>query len=196
MDNLTPKQLNLLKRAQEAHAHQSRSKGQIPYWHHVQSVMEIVQNAFEASRELQHEPALYEDVLLAAIGHDFYEDTKVTSEEIRTNYGNRVDGLIQELTNEDGDDNRDRYVQKIKQAPEEVKLIKIADLTENTLSVAYSLHDLGLEWAHSFYLPIVEEMSPIVTSAIYKRYPTTASILLDHMNFAFQRLYENIQKYK
>jgi (p)ppGpp synthase/HD superfamily hydrolase len=189
-----PRHQNMLALVQKYHAKQTRSGG-VPYWHHLLSVAQILEHALEESKELK-DKALLSDLLLAALGHDLYEDTTIDPKEIHENYGDRVHELIRFLTNEDGDDNRARYVAKMASAPEEAKLIKLADIVENTISVAYNLHDLGTEWAHSFFLPIVEEMKINVTPDKFKTYKKTAKLLDTHLQFSFNRLYENAQKFK
>lgn len=186
----------LLKIAKKYHAHQTRTAGKTPYWFHILSVAQIVQNAFNETQELKADDPILRDILLAALGHDLYEDTKINRKYIQENCGKYVDELIWFLTNEVSDYDRSAYVKKITQAPDEAKIIKLADLTENTISVAYTIHDLGAEWVHSFFLPIIEEMKDNVSNDKFKKYKKTANLLNIQFNFALSRLYENVRKYE
>ncbi|MFA5926781.1 MAG: hypothetical protein WCT32_05240 [Patescibacteria group bacterium] len=177
------------------HAHQGRNADKVPYWHHLVSVSEILNNALIQSNELSHNKKRLEQILLAALGHDLYEDTSIKRGEIIKHFGKEVDELIWFLTNEGGDADRDAYLTKMAEAPEEAKLIKLSDLVENTICVAYGLHDLGSDWAHSFFLPIVEEMREEMGSIEFKRFPKTAQALLDRLEFSFSRLHENVKKF-
>ena len=180
----------------EAHAGQTRLNGRVPYWPHCENVAEILEEAFGKTGELADDPACLEDLVLAALGHDLYEDTDVDRRDIRRSFSRRVDRWIEGMTNPHGDEDRAAYVAQIREAPEEVKLIKIADLIENTLTVAYGIQDLGIPWTESFFLPIVEEMAPVVTEASYTRYPKTAALLLPVLAFALERLRGNLRRFR
>lgn len=180
----------------EEHAGQTRLSGRVPYWPHCENVAQMLAEAFGKTGELAHDPALLADLTLAALGHDLYEDTDVDRREIRRSFSERVDLWIQGLTNPHGDDDRAAYVAQIRAAPEEVRIIKIADLIENTLTVAYGIQDLGVPWTESFFLPIVEEMAPVVAEASYVRYPKTAALLLPILAFALERLRGNLRRFR
>jgi len=185
----------MVRTIRRAHAGQWRNRGRIPYWHHCVSVEEILQGALELGREIRTSGAVWQDLRLAALGHDLYEDTAVRPADIRKRFGPRVDAWIRGMTNEGGDRDRAAYVRRMRSAPEEVVLIKLADLTENSLSVAYGINDLGMRWIRRFFLPIVREMVPIVTARRFRHYPRTARVLKDRLAFAGKRLAENIAKF-
>src|SRR5690349_13122970 len=130
---LTPILQEMVSLVKQFHASQTRSNPQVPYWHHCVSVTEILSDALSETNEIS-DPPLLQDLLIASLGHDLYEDTKARREDISKRFSARSDELIWHLTNEHGDHDRSAYVGKISAAPEEAKLIKLADLTENTLS--------------------------------------------------------------
>ena len=187
------KKVKILKLAQKYHALQKRA-GNVPYWYHVLSVAEIIQNAVQKTKEI--ELANLEPILTAAIGHDLYEDTKIERTEIKNLYGEKVDKIIWELTNEEGSAGHTKYEEKIRQSSEEAKLIKLADLIENTISVAYTIFDLGLKWTDEFYLPILENMKNNVSADKFKKYRKTAELLNLELEFSRHRLLENADKYR
>lgn len=177
----------------EYHDGQFRTPSKIPYWHHLVSVTEILEESLVSTKELLGEKL--ETVLLGALGHDLFEDTKIEPEKIKKTFGSDVHTLIELMTNRRGDHDRAEYVAQIKASPEEVKLIKLADLTENTTSASQRVHELGAEWVNTFLRPIVEEMSEQVRPENFKKYPKTATKLWGYYSFAYKRLVDNAAKW-
>jgi len=175
-----------------AHAAQRRNGGRVPYAAHVLSVGEILSDALAASGDLADDPALAGDLYLAALGHDLYEDTAVGPEDVRRQFGTRVDGLIEGMTNRDGDHDRAAYLARMRAAEPAVRLIKLADLIDNAVSCAYGIHDLGEAWVRGTFLPIAEEMSLVVTTSAYPGVERTAAVLLGWLDFALRRLRANL----
>lgn len=176
------------------HSHQTRVAGRVPYWPHCLNVAELTTEALSTHASHEVEGSLLFAVRLAALGHDLYEDTTVTRDEIRGHFGGQVDDLIWWLTNEEGDTNRTAYVAKMARAPEAARLIKLADIIDNTLTVAYGLEDLGGDWARTFFRPIIAEMLPVVATAQYAEFPAAASWLGSHADFALGRLDQQLQR--
>ena len=58
----------------QAHAHQQRNAGRVPYVAHVMSVAEVLSDALSQSGDAIDD-ATKLDLYLAALGHDLYEDT-------------------------------------------------------------------------------------------------------------------------
>lgn len=179
-----------------AHAGQFRNNGRVPYWYHCQNVAQIVEGAIITSNELSKDVPLTVDMYLAAQGHDLYEDTAIQPQQVREQFGERVDQFISYLTNENGDQDRSAYVEKIRNAPEEVRLIKLGDSIDNTLGVAYGIHDLGVTWTEGFFLPIISEIRDTLRQTSFTKYSNTATILMGQLEFAYQRLLQNLQKFK
>ena len=116
--------------ATRAHRNQKRKYTGEPYVTHPISVMEIV-------REVPHT----EDMLIAALLHDTVEDTDVTLEDIRAEFGDTVAQYVNGLTDVSGLEDGNRAERKALdrahtavQCPE-VKTIKLADLIHNTSSI-------------------------------------------------------------
>ena len=120
---------------------------------------------------------LMQDMCNAAIGHDLIEDTDVTEDDIVRASNRRVLGLIKELTNPIDDDHTEQYMEQLKVASEEARLIKYADLVENTISVCYNFHIVGEEWAYNFYRAIMYRTLSVLEETEFPIYPRTAEFL-------------------
>jgi hypothetical protein len=177
-----------------AHDGQTRNGGRVPYWVHTDAVADICRAALATGGEREVVGAeAADDLVLAAYGHDLYEDTAVSPEAIRSEFGPRVDGWIRDLTNEAGDHDRAAYLAHIGAMSDEARVIKCADLIDNTLSVAYGVHDLGLPWVLKFFLPIGRETREVLHSAAFDRLPATGAHLLGLVDFAWTRLAGSIE---
>jgi (p)ppGpp synthase/HD superfamily hydrolase len=102
-----------------------------PYWVHPQEVADIVASV----------PGATEDMIAAAHLHDTVEDTGVTIEVIRAEFGADIAALVGWLTDvskpEDGNRAHRKAIdrERIAQAPGEVHTIKCADLISNSRSI-------------------------------------------------------------
>jgi hypothetical protein len=175
----------------QGHAGQTRNGGRLPYWVHTDAVADICDQALRQSGELAADEA--EDLVLAAHGHDLYEDTDVTPAAIRDEFGPRVDDWIDGMTNHVGDHDRAEYMRHLAVSVDEVRVIKCADLIDNMLSVAYGLHDLGLEWAGGFFLPIAGETRSVLAATPFTRLPVTGAYLVALVEWAWHRLAGSIE---
>lgn len=155
------------------HKHQTRNNGKIPYTAHLYGVESILDSLLKSSSEFS-DTVLVKDLKNAALGHDLLEDTPVTKEEVATNSSTRALALIEELTNPEDDAHTEKYMKQLHAASEEARLIKYADLIDNTLSVAYGFHDLGMDWVENFYLPILRNTQKILEDTNFTKYPETA----------------------
>jgi (p)ppGpp synthase/HD superfamily hydrolase len=127
-----------LEFARAAHAsigHMRKYTGE-PYIVHPIAVAEIV-------RSVPHTP----EMIAAAYLHDVVEDTPVTLDEIRAEFGDEVAELVDWLTDvsKPGDGNRRTRkaidLEHTAKAPPAAKTIKLADLIDNSLAIAK--HDRG-----------------------------------------------------
>ena len=101
---------DMLEYVERYHQGQVRNKSHPPpYWTHCYGVATI------ATRYLERylPDGDHTNVVLAALGHDLYEDTDATREEVREQYGEQVDDLIFGLTNEHSDADRAAYMEKM-----------------------------------------------------------------------------------
>ena len=177
-----------------AHAKQTRNDGRVPYAVHCLSVGSMLAEAIVSEGEFtgRSEQRLAENIYLAGLGHDLYEDTEVSAKQVVAEFGPTVDSLIEAMSNRDGDHDRSAYMAALSKAEESVRLIKLADLTDNAASVAYGLHDLGAQWASDFMLPVADEVSLALSQLSYARFPKTAAVLEEWCQFAVKRLRGNI----
>lgn len=116
-----------------AHFGQVRKYTGEPYHVHPEAVADTVSNYIQD-----------EDVLIAALGHDIKEDTKVTVSEISSRFGARVLSIILELTDVYTRENfptmkrfmRKQYeAERLAEISFEAKTIKLADLQNNIYSI-------------------------------------------------------------
>jgi hypothetical protein len=184
----------MLELVQRAHEKQSRNNGRVPYWTHLLGVAQILDWALHLTGE-QPDEATREDLYLAALGHDLYEDTAVQPIDVRLQFGERVDGWIQGMTNEGGDQNRAAYLAKMASAPEEVRLLKLADLLENTTSCSYAIHDMGVDWMTKTFVPIATEMRAVLDKSTFSTYEATAGVLSSLLAYNYQRLLGSIDAF-
>jgi len=170
----------------QGHAGQTRNGGRVPYWVPTDAVADICDQALRLTGELPPDEA--EDLELAAHGHDLYEDTEVSATAIREQFGARVDGWIDALTNRKGDRDRADYLRHLAESDDETRIVKCADLIDNMLSVAYGLHDVTLDWARDYFRPIADETRAVLLSTPFTRLPRTGVYLIGLVNWAGLRL--------
>ena len=112
------------------HTGQDRKYSETPYISHPINVMEIV-------REVTDD----ENMLIAAVLHDVVEDTSITIDIIRREFGDDVADLVGWLTDvskpEDGNRETRKRIDRehTAAAPSRAKTIKLADLIHNTQSI-------------------------------------------------------------
>lgn len=164
-----------LSLVQHAHEGQVRA-GNTPYWVHCLAVHDEIKKAL--SYEAHLDGHTVSNMLLAAKGHDLYEDTDVKPQQIIEQYGSDVHDLIREVTNADGDDHVHGYVEQVSNASEQAKIIKLGDLLDNYRSVKEQTEELGKKWITDWFLPIVEPMLAALQSSSFQQFPKAAAYLL------------------
>ena len=175
------------------HKQQTRNNGKVPYVTHLYGVRSVLESLIESCGEIT-DATLAKDLGNAALGHDLLEDTHVTKEEITANSNSRTLALIEELTNPEDDAHTEKYMNQLHTASEEARLVKYADLIDNTLSVAYGLHDLGRDWIKDFYLPILENTQKILADTNFTKYPKTAEEACRILKLAVELLSAKLTK--
>lgn len=127
--------------AKKAHAGQVRKGTKIPYFMHLQEAADIV-------RTLSAD----EEVIAAAYLHDILEDTKVTLDVLREQFGNRVAEFVESETEhrEVGYDKtatwhqrKQATIEELKTASEEVKIIALGDKLSNMRSTKKEYDRIG-----------------------------------------------------
>ena len=71
-------------------------------------------------------------MVLAALGHDLYEDSRIDRNQLVTEYGAEIDRLIEAVTERSG---VAEFVERVASGPEEARLIKLADGVDNYLGL-------------------------------------------------------------
>ena len=103
-----------------AHEGQFRKDGVTPYFTHPETVV----------KNLKLLGVTDIDIICAGYLHDVLEDTAYTEEEILENFGDRVLGIVKELTFEDSITDEE-YWQGCQNMSEDAKWIKVADILTN-----------------------------------------------------------------
>jgi len=191
---MTFPRVEMLELVKTAHATQFRNNGRVPYWMHLAAVAQILDWAIFRGNEIRDD-ALHDDLYAAALGHDLYEDTQVGRAEIEKRFGARVAGWIQAMTNDGDDKDKKAYLARLAAAPEEARLIKLADLIENMASCAYAIPDMGVEWTRTFFVPIATETAAMLRGASFPQYPKTGEALRGQMEYHLRRLQSNLAMY-
>lgn len=117
----------------KAHGDQKRKYTGEPYWHHLEDVAVLVSVMAEA-KDREH-------CQIVAWLHDVIEDTPITYQQVKTDFGEEIAedvlSLTDTQTNEDG--NRAFRKNKAKEilgaANSRVQSVKLADLISNTSSI-------------------------------------------------------------
>jgi (p)ppGpp synthase/HD superfamily hydrolase len=183
--------LNLVK---TYHAHQTRNGGSVPYWVHCFRVSKILEYVLSEFKENPTEKN--REIILAGLGHDLYEDTKVKREYIKKKFGQSVDLLISEVTNQFDDYNMNKNSEKLKTISEAGLLIKLADMIDNTTGATYGIHENGSTWTNDFLLPIIHNQWLVISEIKFNQYPKSAKYLKSITLFSLQCLKNTIKIYQ
>lgn len=151
-------------------------KVKIPYKDHLMGVKTVLLSAVTQTGECT-DAQIIEDMCNAALGHDLLEDTAATPEEITAATNPHVLELIKDLTNPVDDAHTEQYMGQLRKASEEARLVKYADLIENTTSVAYNCYTLGEKWLSEFYEPILTATTLVLAGTDFEKYPKTAEYM-------------------
>ena len=122
--------------ASACHENQYRKNpgGKIPFVAHVVSVgMMLAHHGYA------------EEVVIAGILHDSVEDTEMTLEGVEEEFGERVAGLVWDVSEQDKSlswsEGKAHYVDQLSQASDEAKAISCCGVTHNMKSILGSLED-------------------------------------------------------
>ncbi|MBU6323784.1 MAG: bifunctional (p)ppGpp synthetase/guanosine-3',5'-bis(diphosphate) 3'-pyrophosphohydrolase [Patescibacteria group bacterium] len=127
--------------AMRAHEGQKRKEGDTPYIvHPVEVALILARHGFP------------EDVLAAALVHDTVEDTSVTLEDVRRELGDGIAKLVAPVTHDDSlpwEEKKHAYLESVRNAPEDVKAISVADKIANAKSLIAAAGEQGAAvWRH------------------------------------------------
>lgn len=118
----------------EKHGNQIRKFSYAPYYTHPISVACLVMK-YKASHKIDH-------LVRGALGHDLFEDTDTTEQEIEERWGWQVLSLIQELTSDDEEIKRigktEYLINKMSEMSSWGLVIKLCDRLHNVMDFAFA----------------------------------------------------------
>lgn len=176
------------------HSGQMRMNGKVPTWHHLDRVASLLEFILSTTKEAN--PKKIEEIILASLGHDALEDTKITRAKLQRYVGQKSLSLIEKMTNTYGDNQSKPYVQQIIASSEEVKLIKLSDLYDNCTSVLFGLFVFDKKWAKNYFLPIVRPMIAALMPIKFRKYPLSAEYLKKLVQSSYTLLLQEINRYQ
>lgn len=147
-----------------------------PYWPHLLRVGNILQYYLELFKECDKKTI--NSIIIAGYGHDSLEDTSITKEELEKQFDKNIAELIFWMTNEENDAHTSKYVKKVTNWSEEVRLIKLADMCDNYTSIIYRAVENWPKFLKEKIIPIMEPMYKSIIKTSFKRHPKTGNELL------------------
>lgn len=114
--------------AVQAHGRQQRKYEKVPYFEHLDRVVALL-------KEHGYDTPV---ILAAAYLHDILEDTEANLQQLIAEFGSEVAELVYWLSDLEKGNRRTRKrmsAWRLSRAPLEAKVIKLADLTDNTPSI-------------------------------------------------------------
>jgi len=149
------------KTAYDAHSGQTRDQG-TPYFEHPVAVANILLDELNIS-----DPEL----ICSALLHDVLEDSDLTYEQVKTQFGARIADIVQSVT-KNKDESQEQYLNKIKQAGEPSILLKLADRLDNLrslpLSPKESKQSKYRQNTRAYYLPLAKRFNSYFYSQMEK----------------------------
>lgn len=122
--------------AAQQHSCQLRKGTNLPYIVHPMEVLNIL------SRMNAHE-----ELLMAGVLHDVVEDTDATIEDIAARFGDTVAELVNAHTEQHKDlpwwERKLKSIEHLRTAPQDVKLLILADKLSNLRSMAHDYNNIG-----------------------------------------------------
>ena len=129
MEDTTDIVLGAKKFSQEKHKNQKRKDGVTPYSDHLEGVVNRLKNLGVIDKE----------VLCAAWLHDIIENTDVTFDQINERFGREVAVIVLSLSKDQNISKKDReaqYINQLKDASFQTKIIKLCDISANLKDLA------------------------------------------------------------
>ncbi len=112
------------------------------------------------------------NVVCAALLHDVVEDTPTTIKEVKDAFGNEIGKLVDGMTMWKGSETYEVYVKRVSRGPEELRMIKCADVLDNLRSWYETESDDGFArwWRNTeeLILPMAMTVSKETAVAIQK----------------------------
>ncbi|HEY1189024.1 MAG TPA: hypothetical protein VGE74_15325 [Gemmata sp.] len=154
---------------------------------HCQRVWDWLRQALD--REPAPVPARRE-LLLAALGHDLYEDSAIPRAQVATEYGADVDRLIEAVTERDG---VAEFVERVAGGSEGARLVKLADGIDNYDSLVRTglLRADPAKWADV----VRKQMEPMfsrIGGMPFHQYPTAGRWLAEQLDRHRERFWAEL----
>lgn len=111
---------------------------------------------------------------LAILGHDIFEDTKVTEKDIEKHWGRDVANLIALLTNLRGDKDFSEYIKVLSKSKEDVRLVKLVDILSNLNNSLREFDKLDKKWIATFWIPLLTQYNDKLLPVPWKKYKELA----------------------
>ena len=180
-----------IKFAVDAHANTERRGKGFPYVIHVLEAMEIVAS-------MTNDPEL----LAAAALHDTVEDTDVTLEDLRREFGDRVAAIVCNESDvmtegkseeESWRSRKQAAIDRLAKAPRDSKIVALGDKLSNMRAIARDYHRVGDKLWSIFHAPggkpdhewhyrgLAESLSDLAGTEAYSEFTT-------HIKYVFGRL--------
>jgi len=156
---LTKNNFNVLTQAislaARAHEGQYRKDNKTPYAAHVFRVCMTLRHVFGVENE---------KILAAAVLHDIIEDTDKDFDDIKERFGSDVAKWVALMSKDKRlpeEECETAYAKQLHSAPDEVKLIKLADIHDNLLDASSAVSDQLSKTVHktSRYLKAIKQGS-------------------------------------
>jgi (p)ppGpp synthase/HD superfamily hydrolase len=131
--NLTDKALQM---AAVAHEGQYRKNTKVPYIAHPAAVGLILQKA-----------GYKEELVTSGILHDTVEDTEITLDDIKREFGNEVAAIVAGCSEPDKslswEERKEHTIEYLKTAPEDIRIVACADKLHNVKSILLDIERDG-----------------------------------------------------
>lgn len=137
--------------AVQAHAGTERRGKGYPYIVHPMEVVEIVATM-----------TTDQELLAAAVLHDTVEDTKVTVEDLRVEFGDRIANLVEQESEERPEgmseeeswhDRKQATIDRLAKAPLDAKIVALGDKLSNIRAIARDYAEIGDALWKRFHTP-------------------------------------------
>jgi|GEM_PF-1570166 len=144
-------------------------------WKHASGTAQYLKKIALATKEI--DVRLLQKICRACLGHDLLEDTKASPSATQKQWGKEVLRMIQEMTNTRGDKDFKEYIAHLRKAPEEILLIKFADIYNNIENSVKKFDIMDVSWIRKFWLPLLKKYQKHLLSRQFSIYPKTGNTM-------------------
>jgi len=177
--------------ALKAHEGQFRKGTKIPYFIHPLHV---------ANTLIEYDCAEY--IVIAGLLHDTVEDTRISVKDIERNFGKKIAGLVQGVTEPEKTspwEIRKRHtIDSIKHAPADMLLIQCADKLDNLKSIAEDFERLGDAVWQRFNRPFEQQkwyFQSIAKELLKRKVDEPAAVLVQQLKHLVEEIFNEKLKW-